>query len=175
MSHFQPFRNRRCSCQIGFGVRMGLGTPSFSPDLCSRFAACWMMLVFVLVPHKFLSVACGCACEALAFPAPWRAFCSTACTCQSVGLVGAAAVCLSLGFAFGCCVVNLWEGWFAEVSFRKVSPCNCACSRRGNGGGGCGQGRPCRSAVLSEPGVSEAPRYHARGVTQQGDVLGSLF
>ena len=28
---------------------------------------------------------------------------------------------------------------------------------------------------LSEPGVSEAPRYHARGVTRQGDVLGSLF
>ena len=133
MSHSQPFRNRRCSCQIGFGVRMGLGTPSFSPDLCSRFAACWMMLVFVLVPHKFLSVACGCACEALAFPAPWRAFC------------------------------------------RKVSSCNCACSRRGNGGGGGGQGRPCHSAVLSEPGVSEAPRYHARGVTQQRDVLGSLF
>ena len=94
MSHSQQFRNRRCSCQIGFGVRMGLGTPSFSPDLCSRFAACWMMLVFVLVPHKFLSVACGCACEALAFPAPWRTFCSTACTCQSVGLVGAADVCL---------------------------------------------------------------------------------
>ena len=81
----------------------------------------------------------------------------------------------ALGFAFGCCVVNLWEGWFAEVSFRKVSSCNCACSRRGNGGGGGGQGRPCHSAVLSEPGVSEAPRYHARGVTQQGDVLGSLF
>ena len=93
MSHSQPFRNRRCSYQIGFGVRMGLGTPSFSPDLCSRFSACWMMLVFVFVPHKFLSVACGCACEALAFPAPWQTFCSTACTCQSVGLVGAADVC----------------------------------------------------------------------------------
>ena len=175
MSHSQQFRNRRCSCQIGFGVRIGLG---------NSFLFTWPLFSFCCL----LDDACVCSCSSQAsFRSLWMRLRSSRFSSTLADLLfdrlylpvcgscGRRRRLFALGFAFGCCVVNLWEGWFAEVSFRKVSSCNCACSRRGNGGGGGGQGRPCHSAVLSEPGVSEAPRYHARGVTQQGDVLGSLF
>ena len=82
----------------------------------------------------------------------------------------------ALGFAFGCCVVNLCEGWFAEVSFRKVSSCNCACSRRGTGGGGGGQGRPFHSAVFVGTWCFRGSALPcARGDTTGGRIGLTLF
>ena len=79
-------------------------------------------------------------------------FCSTACTCQSVGLVGAADVCPFERFLLATVLVVAEAAAVAGVAKVDLSTPPCF-----------------RNLVF------QRLRYHARGVTQQRDVLGSLF
>ena len=138
MSHSQQFRNRRCSCQSGFGVRIGLGNsflftgPLFSfccllDDACVcscssqvSFRSLWMRLrssrfsstlADLLFDRLYLPVCGSCGRRRRLFV---TRLCFRVLCCQPLGRLVCRSV-LSKGFFLQLCLLSprqrRWRGW----------------------------------------------------------------